>query len=487
MIPRVARSGKSFEGAAQYYLHDKLLKDANGAFAKVSEYMLHDKTPRRQTSERVGFTEILNMEAETAEAAFQQMSASYERYKEREAHKRGRKLTKPVYAYSLAWSPDQMPTKEDMMRAAHSSLKALRLDGLQTVVVQHTDEPQPHIHIIVNRIERDGQRARNIPYDHLRLSSWALAYEMEHGKVYCQRRLKHSELRRQGIFVKDKAPSLRRNGQQAVVDRTTHERQAVRAAQWRLRKQRAVLEQRQKKEKHACLRSLRQQIADVRHSVKLQFDLKFNLLRKAREFTFDEICRAEKQGPLERAVFVYRYYHHLSLAGKMRPQDIAWLCLSKKGLDNRNIRAWKKKHLRLEAEKQFLRMGAIAVVRREHVERLEELRRRHELERDGLAFQQHAEIENLRRNPPPYVPTPSKGIQPAPIVPALMPSGAPRLDVGHEIDLRQVDEFVKGAPILRSIFDDRATRGDGGNAVDIAKRVHEYRKRRPGMDFGLEL
>ncbi|MGH2343241.1 relaxase/mobilization nuclease domain-containing protein (plasmid) [Segnochrobactraceae bacterium EtOH-i3] len=212
VVPKRAEGGSSFAGAGKYYLHDKRpepgsdiaagVPSASRDFEAMGAYALHDKGGLR-SSDRVGFTQNLNMAADGPQEAIQQMTASYDAFREREKGKRGRKLTQPLYPYSLSWAPDETPSQAEMMKAALSSLKALGLENLQTLIVQHTDEPHPHIHILVNRIELDGSRARNIPYDKLKLSRWAEQWEKDHGGVRCEERVKNNALRQQGQIIKD--------------------------------------------------------------------------------------------------------------------------------------------------------------------------------------------------------------------------------------------------------------------------------------------
>ncbi len=83
------------------------------------------------------------------------------------------------------------------MGAARSSITALRLEGLQTLIVQHHRrappaypcDREPH------RAE-DGSRARNIAFDQLRFSRWAEQYERDHGGIRCEQRVRNNEFRR---------------------------------------------------------------------------------------------------------------------------------------------------------------------------------------------------------------------------------------------------------------------------------------------------
>jgi len=99
MVPKVAKSGASFKGAALYYLHDK----------------------QATTNERVAFTETVNLPTNDPDRAVAHMidTAAHADDLKREAGlKAGRKLQKPVYAYSLAWHPTEAPTMVEQIAAA---------------------------------------------------------------------------------------------------------------------------------------------------------------------------------------------------------------------------------------------------------------------------------------------------------------------------------------------------------------------------------
>lgn len=190
MVPKVARSGRSFKGAAAYYLHDK------GA----------------QTSERVAFTETVNLPTDDPRKAVAHMidtATHAEQLKQAAGMKAGRKLTKPVYAYSLAWHPDQKPSQADQIAAARESLQALGLSDRQALIVSHNDQAHPHVHVIVNRVCPETGKAASMSNDRLKLSQWAEDYEKRHGKVYCEARVDNNEARARGDWRKDDSPSRR--------------------------------------------------------------------------------------------------------------------------------------------------------------------------------------------------------------------------------------------------------------------------------------
>ena len=186
MVPKVAGKGTSFEGAALYYLHDK------GAL----------------TSGRVAFVLTENLPTEDAEKAIKCMAWTAIHQQEIKARAggsaKGRRLEYPVYTYSLSWAPDESPDPEEMIAAARESLKALGLEGHETLFVSHNDEPHPHIHVIVNRVHPETGIAAKLSNDHLKLSAWAEAYEKRQGKIRCEQRVENNARRRNKEFVKDR-------------------------------------------------------------------------------------------------------------------------------------------------------------------------------------------------------------------------------------------------------------------------------------------
>ncbi|HUF79697.1 MAG TPA: relaxase/mobilization nuclease domain-containing protein, partial [Burkholderiales bacterium] len=186
MVPKVAAKGTSFKGAGLYYLHDK----------------------QARTTERVAFTHTEGLATNDPELALKMMAhtaINQNRIKDANgAARTGRKLTYPVYTYSLAWATDEQPSQEQMIEAGQQTIRELGLDGHEVLMVAHNDEPHPHIHLIVNRVHPQTGKAAALSNDHLKLSRWAEAYERKHGKIRCEQRVINNEARRQGRFVKDR-------------------------------------------------------------------------------------------------------------------------------------------------------------------------------------------------------------------------------------------------------------------------------------------
>ena len=196
MVPKVTK-GRSFTGAGRYYLHDKRLPGE----------------AERYTTDRIEFVHTQNLPTQDGWKAIKWMAhtamnqdrlklAAIERGED--VSLKGRKSQFPVYAYSLSWHPEQDPSQEHMIEVANESLKVNGLDnGYEVLMVAHNDEPQPHIHVIVNRVHPENGIMAPLKHDHLKLSRWAEQYEREAGKIYCEQRVENNERRRRGEYVKD--------------------------------------------------------------------------------------------------------------------------------------------------------------------------------------------------------------------------------------------------------------------------------------------
>lgn len=197
MVPDVAKAGRSFKGAFAYYLHDKRQDDG----------------PHLATADRVAWTETRNLATDDPETAKRIMIATARRADELKelagVKATGRKSTAHVYAYALAWHPDEAAslTRAEMVRAADQSLKVLGADHLQALIVCHTDRSHPHVHVILNRVDPDTGKMLATSNDFRKLSAWAAAYEKERGKILTPAREKAPpEIRKDHTAAASPAP-----------------------------------------------------------------------------------------------------------------------------------------------------------------------------------------------------------------------------------------------------------------------------------------
>lgn len=188
MVPDIAKSGHSFKGAMAYYLHDK--RQAGD-------------TSHPQTAERVAWTDTRNLATDDPRAAMRIMVATAQSADELKkaagVRNTGRKSNAHVYAYSLAWHPDEAGQldRAEMLRAVDSSMKALGAEQHQAVIVCHRDQKHPHVHVIVNRVDPATGKMLSTSNDRLKLSDWANAYERERGQILTPKREEKRELREQ--------------------------------------------------------------------------------------------------------------------------------------------------------------------------------------------------------------------------------------------------------------------------------------------------
>jgi hypothetical protein len=187
MVPDIASKGHSFKGAMAYYLHDKR----------------QDGAANPTTAERVAWTEMRNLACLTPDTAMRIMIATAkdaDRLKAEAGIKNtGRKSNAHVYAYSLAWHPDEAAKldRAEMVRAVDASLKALGADHLQAVLVCHRDQKHPHVHVVLNRVDPATGKMHAFSNDRLILSDWANAYERERGQILTPMREEKRQLREQ--------------------------------------------------------------------------------------------------------------------------------------------------------------------------------------------------------------------------------------------------------------------------------------------------
>ena len=187
MIPKIHAKGSSFKGAAAYLLHDK---------------------GRAQTDERVAWVETRNLATNDAEIGWRIMAATaldQDRLKAEAGVKNtGRKSDKHVMHVSLSWHADEAHTlnRDEMMRAANGALRALGADDRQAMIIAHSDEVHPHVHLLINRVSPDNGKHLSSSKEKLKLSEWALGYEQERGHVFCEERVINAEARERGEYTR---------------------------------------------------------------------------------------------------------------------------------------------------------------------------------------------------------------------------------------------------------------------------------------------
>ena len=314
MIPKIHHSAKSFRGVVEYCLDDKMPDPEEGEKPAPREYQEGDPSwERRIMSDRVAWTQTLNLSADDPYTATGQMAAtakySTELKKEAGVKSGGRKLEKPVCHYSLSWREFERPSRDDMVSAARSSLRALKLDEHQALLVAHNDKNHAHVHVIVNRVSSTDGRAASLDQSRLKLSRWAERFENWRGEIQCKRRVDHNQRRARGTRYTDLSGNRARHRRQRrpreitrrqfTDGRTTEERSGVKVMReeeqqvWHkcqtvLQESRERLEQHQNQEWH--------QIYAYQKDARQQLDQGFSSPRFAEEVAEQQRDWREKTG-----------------------------------------------------------------------------------------------------------------------------------------------------------------------------------------------
>jgi hypothetical protein len=166
------------------------------SFKALGRYLTTD--PKAQTSERVGWTHTLNLANDHVPSAVGEMLWTYRAADmlKRQAGIRagGRPLENPVKHFSLSWHPSEQPDREHMIASVDKFLKHMGWSEHQAVIVNHTDR-HPHVHVMLNAVHPETGRILDTGFEKRRAQEFALAYERENGKIFCEERLLPAELR----------------------------------------------------------------------------------------------------------------------------------------------------------------------------------------------------------------------------------------------------------------------------------------------------
>jgi hypothetical protein len=165
-------TGKSFQGAAMYFLHDKRQP---GEAERLSEA-------------RVAWTDAFNTLHADPERVIREMQATalnQSWLRQQSGHGKGGRLTEQcVIAISLSWHPEQQPDPEHMREAARDFLQRMGWGEHQVLLVAHNDTAHRHVHLLLNTIHPETGLTLDRNWSRLRAGTWRMEYERTHGQVY---------------------------------------------------------------------------------------------------------------------------------------------------------------------------------------------------------------------------------------------------------------------------------------------------------------
>jgi hypothetical protein len=178
MIVKIMSRGKSFSGVAAYLTHDP---------------------DQAKTAERVAWTHTHNLANDDVPCAVNEMlwtARDAELLKQEAGVRAGGRATEDTAKHvSLNWSPEDRPTQEHMVETAESFLRHMQWQDHQAIFVAHNDKPYAHVHVILNVVHPETGLCLDEGFERRRAQAWALEYEREQGRIYCEQRLKNPEER----------------------------------------------------------------------------------------------------------------------------------------------------------------------------------------------------------------------------------------------------------------------------------------------------
>lgn len=231
MTPRVPKTrngvGTSFKGTAAYLLSDG--RDEDGQVLGTDERVLWADTRNLATDDADQAWRVMAataMDSDRIKREYHEAEQAKLPEEERTDYRASKPSKNHVFHYSLSWSGEQdgpTLTRDEMMRATYGSLRALGADHLQAMIVCHEAEKNPHVHVMVNRVNPETGRVErpesNAKY---KLSEWALAYEKERGNVLCETRERNAALREAGLpyeQYRDEGHKANRDSQKVAAEK----------------------------------------------------------------------------------------------------------------------------------------------------------------------------------------------------------------------------------------------------------------------------
>ena len=190
MVTKMSASGRSFGGVADYCLHDRWVPGAGASGERKAGGMDGDPQPGHRAGGSGGADH--GRHSRGGPGAETPGRCGGDRAKAGEAGV-------PLLA-ELGQGGEA--DRQEMLRAAEASLKALGMERHQALIVSHRDG-QPHVHVIANRVDPESGKAAGLSRSKLRLSKWAERYEREQGKIRCPARERNNKRREAGERVVD--------------------------------------------------------------------------------------------------------------------------------------------------------------------------------------------------------------------------------------------------------------------------------------------
>ncbi|GAA0564407.1 relaxase/mobilization nuclease-like protein [Chitinophaga japonensis] len=137
-------TGKSFLGCISYDLEDKLeLTDEQKE--KLSR---QDGLQHKDRAEVLAYHKCFGNKYELAEQF-------------RDVSRLSKRVENPVFHFALRLAPDDTCTKDKLIEIGEACAREFEVQDNQYLIILHKDTPEPHIHIVANRVGYDGKVAKD--------------------------------------------------------------------------------------------------------------------------------------------------------------------------------------------------------------------------------------------------------------------------------------------------------------------------------------
>lgn len=128
-------------------------------FLALARYLVRGKPGTTPDPRRVAWVRAQNLPTEDAELAAKYMAATAQL---------SSRTRNAAYHLMIAWHARERPTEDLMQKVAVDALEMAGLAEHQALIMGHGDKPNPHLHILLNRVHPETGRAWKASHDFAR-------------------------------------------------------------------------------------------------------------------------------------------------------------------------------------------------------------------------------------------------------------------------------------------------------------------------------
>lgn len=167
--------GSSFGALAEYIMRDEIDQDTGEIQREITGFEMGDAEQehiRELSLKQDGGRASIETNCLSLRTAGAEMKAV--------ADMNGR-VKDPVYHAVLSWRAGEQPSNEQMFEAGREAMKAISMEGHQYVFAAHRDTDNHHLHMMVNRVHPETEKAIYPDRDFYKLDRCMRALELKQG------------------------------------------------------------------------------------------------------------------------------------------------------------------------------------------------------------------------------------------------------------------------------------------------------------------